>query len=77
MGSANEARAPRRSGSSSYHGVQDAYERYGPALLRKAERILQNPDDASDIVHALFVDVMQKRDPNLDIKYLYRAVGNR
>jgi RNA polymerase sigma factor (sigma-70 family) len=76
MVSASEAR-PRRSESSSFHVVQDAYQRYGPALLRKAERILQSPDDAGDIVHALFVDLMQGRDPKLDIKYLYRAVGNR
>jgi RNA polymerase sigma factor (sigma-70 family) len=76
MVSANEAR-PRRSGPGPFHVVQDAYERYGPALLRKAERILQSPDDAGDIVHALFVDLMQGRDPNVDIKYLYRAVGNR
>jgi RNA polymerase sigma-70 factor, ECF subfamily len=57
--------------------VRDAYDRYGPALLRKAERILQNQDDAMDVVHGLFVDLMQARKPTLELPYLYRAVGNR
>lgn len=57
--------------------VHHAYRDYGPALLRKAERILQNPDDASDVVHTLFLDLMQKRRPTLELPYLYRAVGNR
>lgn len=65
--------------------ASDAYARYGRALLRKAERILQSRADAQDIVHALFTDLLQReeRPPNattstpLDLPYLYRAVTNR
>jgi RNA polymerase sigma-70 factor (ECF subfamily) len=55
----------------------DAYRRYGPALLRKAERLLQNRDDAQDVVQALFLEVLQQTDPRLDLAYLYRALTNR
>jgi RNA polymerase sigma factor (sigma-70 family) len=55
----------------------DAYQRYGRALLRKASRMLGNPDDAHDIVQGLFVDLLQKSDVPLDLPYLYRAVSNR
>jgi RNA polymerase sigma-70 factor (ECF subfamily) len=64
-------------------GASDAYARYGRALLRKAERILQSRADAQDIVHALFADLLQKgehtseHEPVLDLPYLYRAVTNR
>ncbi len=58
-----------------------AYERYGPALVRKARRMLGSDDDARDIVQGLFVDLMQKRvrggDRALELPYLYRAVTNR
>ena len=53
----------------------EAYERYGRALLRKAERILGNSADAQDQVHALFADVYHRTD--LDLPYLYRAITNR
>jgi RNA polymerase sigma factor (sigma-70 family) len=55
----------------------EAYERYGRALLRKAERIVGNREDARDIVQALFVDLHQKSDAPMDLPYLYRAVTNR
>jgi RNA polymerase sigma-70 factor (ECF subfamily) len=59
-------------------GTAGLYERYGPALLRKAQRILQNPDDAHDVVQALFVEVLQREpDEPIDLAYLYRAVTNR
>ena len=54
----------------------DAYARYGRALLRKAERILGSHADAQDVVHALFVDILQKGG-DVDLPYLYRAVTNR
>lgn len=54
-----------------------AYEKHGPALIRKAERILLDTDDATDIVHGLFVDLMQRKRANLELPYLYRAVTNR
>ena len=55
----------------------DAYERYGPALLRKAERMVGNREDARDILQALFVDLYQRSDATMDLPYLYRAVTNR
>ena len=56
---------------------QSAYRRYGPALVRKAERILRSRDDATDVVHALFVDLIQRHTGAIDLPYLYRAVTNR
>ena len=55
----------------------DAYERYGRALLRKAERIVGNREDARDILQALFVDLYQRSDAPMDLPYLYRAITNR
>jgi RNA polymerase sigma-70 factor (ECF subfamily) len=55
----------------------EAYERYGRALLRKAERIVGNREDARDIVQALFADLVQRSDAPTDLPYLYRAVTNR
>src|SRR4051812_40255445 len=55
----------------------DAYTRYGPALVRKARRILRNPDDAMDVVQSLFLDLLEKNQLELDLPYLYRAVTNR
>ena len=55
----------------------EAYERYGRALLRKAERIVGNREDARDILQSLFVDLQQKSDAPMDLAYLYRAVTNR
>ena len=54
----------------------DAYGRYGPALLRKAERILGSRADAQDLVQGLFVDLLAGGAP-LDLPYLYRAITNR
>jgi RNA polymerase sigma-70 factor (ECF subfamily) len=54
-----------------------AYERYGRALIRKAERILRNREDARDMVHTLFVDLLEHDERALDLPYLYRAITNR
>ena len=54
-----------------------AYLRYAPALLRKAERILQSRADAQDVVQAVFVELLQSPSPREDLPYLYRAVTNR
>ncbi|MBX3192763.1 MAG: sigma-70 family RNA polymerase sigma factor [Labilithrix sp.] len=54
----------------------DAYQRHGRALIRKAERILQRREDAQDLVHALFVDLLARGDEP-DLPYLYRAITNR
>jgi len=56
---------------------QAAYRAYGPALVRKAERILRSREDAADVVHALFVDLIPKWTNDVDLPYLYRAVTNR
>jgi RNA polymerase sigma-70 factor (ECF subfamily) len=56
---------------------QAAYRAYGPALVRKAERVLRSREDAVDIVHALFVDLIPKWNRDVDLPYLYRAVTNR
>jgi RNA polymerase sigma factor (sigma-70 family) len=56
---------------------REAYERYGRALLRKAERMVGNREDARDILQALFVDLYQRDDATMDLPYLYRAVTNR
>ena len=55
----------------------ELYRRYAPALLRKGERLLGNPSDAEDIVHALFVDLLSKGETDVDLPYLFRAVTNR
>ena len=55
----------------------DLYRRYGPALLRKAERMLQDRDEAQDLVQGLFLDLMQRPDTPADLPYLYRAVTHR
>jgi RNA polymerase sigma-70 factor, ECF subfamily len=54
----------------------DLYRRYGPALLRKAERILQSREDAMDLVHTLFVELLEAGQ-SPELPYLYRAVTNR
>jgi RNA polymerase sigma-70 factor (ECF subfamily) len=55
----------------------DIYRRYGPALLRKCERMLGNRDDAEDIVQGLFVDLLKKGQGEESLAYLYRAATNR
>ena len=55
----------------------EIYQRYGPALLRKAERVLQNRDDAMDVVQGVFVDMLQKGQTQADLPYLYAAVTSR
>lgn len=56
---------------------QAAYRTWGPALVRKAERILRSREDAVDVVHALFVDLIPRWTSDVDLPYLYRAVTNR
>jgi RNA polymerase sigma factor (sigma-70 family) len=61
----------------------EAYRRYGPALLRKAKRMLHNRVDAEDVVQGLFVDLLQSGGDGgpdaaqLELGYLYRAVTHR
>jgi RNA polymerase sigma-70 factor (ECF subfamily) len=55
----------------------ESYARHGRALVRKAERLLQNPDDALDVVQGLFLDLLSAGGPEPELPYLYRAVTNR
>jgi RNA polymerase sigma-70 factor (ECF subfamily) len=57
--------------------AMDAYRRYAPALVRKAQRILQNRDDAVDVVHNLFLDLVQDAEKPMDLPYLYKSITNR
>ena len=55
----------------------DIYRRYGPALLRKCERMLGNRPDAEDVVQGIFVDLYRKGKTDVDLPYLYRAATSR
>lgn len=55
----------------------EAYRRYGPALLRKCERMLGNRPDAEDVVQTLFIDLVRKGRTDVDLPYLYRAATTR
>jgi RNA polymerase sigma-70 factor (ECF subfamily) len=55
----------------------DLYQRHGPALVRKARRLLSNQADAQDIVQALFLDLFASGKNEVDLPYLYRAVTHR
>jgi len=55
----------------------EIYQRYGAALLRKAERILLNHEDALDVVQGLFVDLWERKNTDVELPYLYRAVTHR
>jgi RNA polymerase sigma factor (sigma-70 family) len=56
---------------------QALYRRYGPALLRRCERLLRDRDDAQDVVHNVFVDLLVKRKAGVGLGYLYRAATTR
>ncbi|HEU5060736.1 MAG TPA: sigma-70 family RNA polymerase sigma factor [Kofleriaceae bacterium] len=55
----------------------EAYRLYGPALLRKAERVLGNREDARDAVQSLFAELIARGETRFDLPLLYRAVTNR
>ncbi len=55
----------------------EAYGRYGPALVRKARRLLGRRADAEDVVHGLFVDLLSRGETAPSLPYLYRAVTHR
>lgn len=57
--------------------MNDAYQRYAPALVRKVERMLGSRDDALDVVHAMFLDLYQEGRSVLDLPYLYRMATHR
>ncbi len=39
--------------------------------------MLRNREDATDVVHALFVDLIPRWTKDVDLPYLYRAITNR
>ena len=55
----------------------EAYRLYGPALLRKAERMLCSREDAGDVVQSLFVELVARGAERVELPLLYRAVTNR
>jgi RNA polymerase sigma factor (sigma-70 family) len=55
----------------------DSYQRYGPALLRKARRLLRSEEDARDAVQALFLELLEQGHTSFDLPFLYRALTNR
>ena len=55
----------------------ESYRRYGPALLRKARRLLRNEEDARDAVQTLFVELLQRDDGCFDLPFLYRTLTHR
>lgn len=55
----------------------EIYRRYGPALIRKCQRMLQSREEAEDVVQGLFVDMLEKGQTEADLPYLFRAVTNR
>jgi len=60
-----------------YASRVDLYRRYGPALMRKCERMLGNAHDAEDVVQSLFVDLLRKGRRDVELAYLYRAATSR
>ena len=57
--------------------LHEIHRRCGPALLRKARRVLQSEADAQDVVQGLLVDLWRKGRLTGDLPYLYRAVTHR
>ncbi|MDB4984881.1 MAG: polymerase sigma-54 factor RpoN, partial [Myxococcaceae bacterium] len=55
----------------------DSYRRYGPALLRKARRLLRNEADALDAVQSLFLELFERPEQPLELPFLYRALTHR
>ena len=55
----------------------DSYRRYGPAVLRKCERILASREEAEDVVQTLFLDLYRPGRADVGLPYLFRAATNR
>ncbi len=59
------------------HDLERVHARYGPALLRKARRILRSDADAQDVVQTLLVDLWRRDRLRAELPYLYRAITHR
>lgn len=57
--------------------LEQAHRRYGPALLRKARRMLGSDADAQDVVQTVLIELWRKRRLPASLPYLYRAVTTR
>jgi RNA polymerase sigma-70 factor, ECF subfamily len=57
--------------------IRAQYDQFGPALRRRCERVLQNTQDAQDVVQELFMDIWNKKRGDFDFSYLYAAATNR
>ena len=55
----------------------DDLARFGPALCRKARRLLGSAADAEDVVQTVFADLVQRGQVTADLPYLFRAVTSR
>jgi RNA polymerase sigma-70 factor (ECF subfamily) len=55
----------------------ESYRRYGPALLRKARRLLRNEEDARDAIQSLFLELLQDPAKPTDLPYHYRVLTHR
>lgn len=53
------------------------YDRYGPALVRKAARLLGSRADAEDVVQGLFLDLLNDGKATPSLPYLFKAVTHR
>lgn len=57
--------------------IGQLYDRYGAALYRYAVMVLADPAGAADVVQTVFVSLLrQRRRPDFDARYLWRAVRN-
>jgi RNA polymerase sigma-70 factor (ECF subfamily) len=57
--------------------MDDAYQRYGAAMIRKARRMLGSHADAEDVVQSVFADLVGRGRAGADLPYLFRAVTSR
>jgi RNA polymerase sigma factor (sigma-70 family) len=55
----------------------DDLARFGPALCRKARRLLGSAADAEDVVQTVLADLFQRGQATADLPYLFRAVTSR
>jgi len=55
----------------------ESYRRYGPALLRKARRLLRNEEDARDVLQAVFLEFLARGEEPSDLALLYRVLTQR
>lgn len=55
----------------------DIYRRYGPALLRKCERLLASREEAEDVVQSVFIELIRSGRTDVTFGYLFRTATHR